>query len=207
MLDGLARRLMDPSLNRAGRKMATLGVAPDALTLTGLALGLACAAAIALQWDFSALLLFAANRIMDGLDGAVARASRLTDRGGFLDITCDFIFYGSVPLAFALRDPALFALPAAVLLAAFYANGASFLAFSAIAAKRGMQTEALGLKSLYYTSGLVEGAETILFFALFMVLPGWFAPLAYGFALLCIITCLARMLLAWRVFGVDGGAK
>ena len=207
MLDGLARRIVTPFMDRAGRRMTALGISPDAVTLAGLALGLACAAAIVAQWDILALLLLAGNRLMDGLDGAIARASRLSDRGGFLDITCDFIFYGSVPLAFALRDPLVFALPAAILLAAFYANGASFLAFSAIAAKRSMQSEVRGFKSLYYTTGLVEGTETILFFVAFILSPRWFAPLAYGFALLCLITCVARIMLGWRVFGVDDDAK
>jgi hypothetical protein len=94
-----------------------------------------------------------------------------------------------------------------VLLAAFYANGASFLAFSAIAARRGMATDQRGLKSLYYTTGLMEGTETILFFAAFMIVPTWYPPLAYAFAMLCAVTTVARLLLAWRVFGVDDGAK
>ena len=56
--------------------------------------------------DGAALLLFILNRLFDGLDGAVARATRRTDRGGFLDIVFDFAVYGAVPLAFALREPA-----------------------------------------------------------------------------------------------------
>jgi phosphatidylglycerophosphate synthase len=203
MLDGLARGLIDPALDRAGRRLAALGVTADGLTLAGLTLGLACALAIVLRLDMLALAFLALSRIADGLDGAVARATRITDRGGFLDIVCDFIFYGSVPMAFALRDPSLCAMPSAVLLAAFYANGASFLAFSAIAARRGMQTTERGVKSLYFTTGLVEGSETILFFAAFILFPDWFAPLAYVFAALCALTCLARIALAWRVFA-DG---
>lgn len=203
MLDGVMRRLLDPALDRIGAGLARAGVGADGVTLAGLALGLLCAASAAFGWDGPALALLAASRLADGLDGAVARASRITDRGGYLDIVADFIFYGSVPLAFALRDPAAFALPAAVLLAAFYANGASFLAFSALAAKRGMTTRTRGLKSLYFTTGLAEGTETIAFFALFLALPAWFGPLAYAFAALCLVTCLSRILLAWRVFGVD----
>ena len=128
MLDGLARRLLDPLLGRAGRALARRGVPADGLTAAGLVLGLACAAAIAARADLLALGLLALNRVGDGLDGAVAGASRRTDRGGFLDIVCDFAFYGAVPLAFAVRDPAANALAAAALLFAFYVNGASFLA-------------------------------------------------------------------------------
>jgi phosphatidylglycerophosphate synthase len=207
MLDGVMRRLIDPVSNRIGRALAAQGVSADALTFAGLALGLGCAAAIALGLDWLALALLALNRGADGLDGAVARARGVTDRGGYIDIAFDFVFYGAVPLAFAARDPAAFALPSAVLLAAFYVNGASFLAFSAIAAKRGMATAQRGVKSLYFTTGLMEGTETIAFFAAFILFPAWYAPLAYAFAALCALTCAARILLGWRVFGVDDGAK
>jgi phosphatidylglycerophosphate synthase len=203
MLDGVMRRLIDPGLDRMARHLAASGLKADHVTLAGFALGMGCAGMIVIQWDALALLLLALGRFADGLDGALARATRATDRGGFLDITLDFLFYGSIPLAFALRDPVQYALPAAVLLAAFYANGASFLAFSALAAKRGMETRSRGSKSLYFTTGLTEGTETIAFFSAFILLPHLFGPLSYIFAILCMITCFARILLGWRVFGVD----
>ncbi len=207
MLDGVMRRLIDPATSRIGLALARRGIGADSVTLAGLALGLGCAGAIAAGLDLLALALLALGRLADGLDGAVARATRITDRGGFLDIACDFVFYGAVPLAFALRDPAAFALPSALLLAAFYVNGASFLAYSAIAAKRGMETRARGEKSLYFTTGLMEGTETILFFAAFILWPAWYPLLAYAFAALCLATCAARILLGWRVFGVDDAPK
>lgn len=203
MLDGVMRRLIDPFLDRAAIHLAAGGLKADHVTLAGFALGMGAAVMIVVQWDGLALLMLALGRFADGLDGAIARATRVTDRGGFLDITLDFLFYGSIPLAFALRDPVPCALPAAVLLAAFYANGASFLAFSALAAKRGLESVERGPKSLYFTTGLTEGTETIAFFTAFILFPQWFAPLAYIFAALCMITCLSRVLLGWRVFGVD----
>jgi phosphatidylglycerophosphate synthase len=207
MLDGVMRRLIDPVLVRVARQLAANGLKADHVTLAGFVLGMGCAVMIVVQWDGLALLLLALGRFADGLDGALARATRVTDRGGFLDVTLDFLFYGSIPLAFALRDPAQCALPATVLLAAFYANGASFLAFSALAAKRGMESTARGPKSLYFTTGLAEGTETIAFFTAFILFPQWFGILAYAFAVLCMITCLARVLLGWRVFGVDDRAN
>jgi phosphatidylglycerophosphate synthase len=207
MLDGVMRRLIDPVLDRVARHLAASGLRADHVTLAGFLLGMGCAAMIVVQSDGLALLLLALGRFADGLDGALARATRVTDRGGFLDITLDFLFYGSIPLAFALRDPQQCALAAAVLLAAFYANGASFLAFSALAAKRGMETNVRGSKSLYFTTGLAEGTETIAVFAAFILAPQWFGALAYVFAVLCMITCFARILLGWHVFGVDDGAN
>ena len=79
MLDGLMRRLIDPPLNALGRTMAARGVTANGVTLAGLALGLLAAAAIALGQPHLALLPLALSRLADGLDGAVARATRKTD--------------------------------------------------------------------------------------------------------------------------------
>lgn len=200
MLDGLMRRLIDPPLARAGRLLAGMGATADGITLVGLVFGLACAGAIAFSLDALALACLAASRLCDGLDGAVARETEKTDRGGFLDIVFDFVFYGAVPLGFALRDPSLFALPAAVLLFTFYINGASFLAFAAVAAKRGMETAARGVKSIYFTAGLAEGTETILAFAVMIVFPAWFPLIAYFFAGLTLMTAISRIVFASVVF-------
>jgi phosphatidylglycerophosphate synthase len=138
--------------------------------------------------------------VADGLDGAVARAHGVTDFGGYLDITCDFIFYAAVPLAFILADPGTNGVAGAVLLASFYINGASFLGYAILAEKKQMKSDARGTKSLYFTGGLLEGTETIAFFVAICLLPAWFAPMAYVFAGLCVLTTLARIGLAAKVF-------
>jgi phosphatidylglycerophosphate synthase len=200
MLDGIMRRAIDPPLNAMGQVLAARGVSADFLTGLGLVTGLASAAAIVGQAGILAMVLMLTSRLLDGLDGAVARASRHTDLGGFLDIVFDFAFYGAIPLAFALRDPAANAVPTAVLLFAFYVNGASFLAFAAVAAKRGLDTQVRGLKSIYFTVGIAEGTETILVFALMILWPAGFPILAYAFAALTIMSAITRVTLARRVF-------
>ncbi len=200
MLDGWMRRRIDPPLDRLGQGLARVGISADAVTLTGLGLGLTAALMIVLQVDGAALGLFGLNRLLDGLDGAIARSTRRTDRGGFLDIVLDFAIYGAIPLAFALREPGVFALPAAVLLFSFYVNGASFLAFAAVAAKRGMSSDIRGIKSIYFTAGFMEGTETILFFAAMILFPQHFPILAYAFAGLTLMSALARIILAWHAF-------
>ncbi|TFL19522.1 CDP-alcohol phosphatidyltransferase family protein [Jannaschia formosa] len=199
MLDAHVRRLIDPPLNRLGRGLADRGVTANGVTLTGLALGLAAAVLIALGAPGWALLPLLASRLADGLDGAVARATRRTDYGGYLDIWSDFLFYGAIPFAFAVMAPEN-ALPAAFLLLSFYVNGTSFLGFATMAEKRGLETSAQGAKSLYYSAGLLEGTETIAFFVLLCLLPGWFAPLAWAFGILCFYTATARVLAARTVF-------
>jgi phosphatidylglycerophosphate synthase len=199
VLDGAVRRLIGSPLDAAGRWLARHGATADGLTVAGFLFGLAAAAAIASGATLLALLPLALSRLLDGLDGAVARATRKTDRGGYLDITLDFAFYGAVPLAFALRDQAD-ALAAAVLLFSFYVNGASFLAFSALAARRGMETTARGEKTIYFTAGLAEGTETLAAFVAMCVWPAAFAPIAWTFAGLCLVTAASRVALAVRTF-------
>lgn len=201
MLDGWMRGRIDPVLNRMGRRLARHRIGADAVTLVGLGLGLVATALIAAGASTGlALFPLLAGRLADGLDGAIARATRKTDFGGFLDITCDFLFYGAIPLAFVLRAPEANGPAGAFLLCSFYVNGASFLGFAVLAEKRGMVTQARGEKSLYFTAGLLEGSETILFFTALCLWPTAFAPLAWAFGAACFVTALSRVMLARQVF-------
>lgn len=200
MLDRHIRPLIDPPLNWLGREIARAGISANMVSLIGLAFGLAAAAAIVLELFLLAILLIMASRLADGLDGAVARASHVTDFGGYLDIVCDYVFYASIPLAFVALDPEAHGIAGAFLLLSFYVNGGSFLGFSILAEKKQMRSTAHGVKSLYFTGGLLEGTETIAFFVLLCLIPHFFASLAWGFGFLCIITAIARVLLAARIF-------
>lgn len=199
MLDARLRPLIDPPLNALGRTLASLGFTANALTFAGLAFGLAGAAAITFDHLGWGLALILANRLLDGLDGAVARVRGPSDLGGYFDIVADFAFYVSVPLGFGLLAPAN-ALPALVLVASFVLTGVSFLAFAVIAAKRGQTTEAHGRKSFFYSTGLAEGTETILVFLAMCLVPAWFGVLAYAYAGLCALTVIQRSAMAARAF-------
>lgn len=200
MLDGAARRLIDPVLDDLGARLARARVTADQVTYAGFAIGLVSAAAIAFGVYSLGLLLMLLSRLCDGLDGAVARHTKKTDRGGFLDIVLDFAFYGGVPLGFVLADPAANAVAGATLIFSFYVNGTTFLAYAIMAEKRKLTTEARGPKSLYYTTGLAEATETIAVFAAFCLFPSAFAVLAYIFAALTFVTAAARILLAIEMF-------
>lgn len=199
MLDAKLRPLIDPPLNAIGRKLAGLGVTANALTFTGLALGLGGAGAIALGHLGWGLALIIANRLLDGLDGAVARVRGPSDLGGYFDIVADFAFYVSVPVGFGLLAPAN-AIPALVLTASFVLTGVSFLAFAVIAAKRGAETDAHGTKSFFYSTGLAEGAETIAVFIAMCAAPAWFGQIAFAYAGLCVLTVVQRSAMAASEF-------
>lgn len=192
----LQRRVLTPP----GRWLAACGVQADHLTLAGFAVGVLAVPALAFGAYGLALILLAVNRLADGLDGAVARLTGATDRGAFLDIALDFVFYALFPLGFALADPALNALPAAVLIAAFVGTGSSFLAFAAIAAKRGESALRYPTKGIYYLGGLTEGFETIIVFVAMCLFPQVFLILAYGYAAACALTTLLRWHQGWLAF-------
>ncbi len=199
MFDAKLRPLIDPPLNRAGLALARMGVSANMLTFTGLALGLGGAVAIGFGELWLGLALIVANRLADGLDGAVARATTPTDLGGYFDIVADFAFYVSIPVGFGVLDPAN-TLPALVLVAAFVLTGTSFLAFATIAGKRGEETQAHGRKSFFYSTGLAEGAETIAVFIAMALFPAWFGVIAYAYAALCVLTVIQRSALAVHQF-------
>lgn len=200
MLDRLAVALLRPPVTAAAQVLARAGLGANSITLLGFAIGLGAAMAIALGSNLAGAALILLSRLCDALDGAVARQTRATDAGAFLDIALDFVFYASIPLAFAMAVPAANALPAAVLLAAFIGTGSSFLAFAIFAAKRGMASTDWPDKSLYFLGGLTEATETLAVFLAMCLWPQHFAPLAYGFAALCAITTASRIGWGWRAF-------
>lgn len=201
MLDGWMRGRLDPALDAMAAPLARAGVSANAITVAACLIGLGAAAAIASGASLLGFVLLLVSRVGDGLDGAVAKVEGRTDLGGYLDIVLDFAVYGAIPLGFAVLDPAANALPATVLVVTFYVNGASFLAYAALAERRGMTTAARGPKSLYFTTGLAEATETIAVFALACLLPAWFPILAYAFAAVTAVTACSRIALAARVFG------
>lgn len=200
MFDRLATRLIRPTVDALAAPLARAGVQANTVTILALALGLGAAALIANGFFALGGVLIVLSRACDALDGAIARQTQATDLGGFLDIVLDFVFYASIPLAFALADPAHNALAAAVLLAAFVGTGSSFLAFAVIAAKRQWDNLAYPNKSFYFLGGLTEGFETLLCFIAMCCWPGYFSALAWGFAALCVVTLVTRVVWGVRAF-------
>ncbi len=187
-------------LLRRPAQMLARWVTADQISVVGFALGALAVPALALGFYGLALVLLWLNRVADGLDGAIARITGPTDRGAFLDIALDFVFYALFPLGFALADPVANALPAAVLIASFVGTGSSFLAFASIAARRGLTAADYPNKGIYYLGGLTEGFETIVVFALMALFPAWFGVLAYGYAAACCLTTATRWRMGWQAF-------
>jgi len=199
MFDARLRPLIDPALNLMGAALARRGVSANQVSAAGAACGALAGLAIGLGHPLAGLALILASRLLDGLDGAVARHRGTTDLGGYLDIFCDYVFYLAIPLGFGFAAPAN--LPFALLLtASFTLTAVSFLAYATLAAKRGLETQAHGPKSFFYSTGLAEGAETLFAFVLMCLWPAGFPLIASVFAALCILTVIQRSLIAARMF-------
>ncbi len=211
MFDARLRPLIDKPLNAVARTLSGTGITPNMITGFGFFLGLLAAASLVFRLDYVALALILLSRIMDGLDGAVARhaaprsrhpgaKSQESDLGGYYDIVADFLFYSGIILAFAVGRPEN-ALMAAFLIFCFVGTGSSFLAYAIIAAKQNRNHDRQGKKSFYFLTGITEGSETIVVLCLICLFPGWFGQIAAIFGALCLITTFGRVLQARRDFG------
>ncbi len=195
MFDKQLRRIKDLIINRAAKRSAA-SFSPNIITtlafLTGLILIFLLYRGLYL-WGFG---LWIVNRILDGLDGAIARINKKqTDFGGYYDILTDFVIYAGIPLALVLSDISVEKLLAlAFLLAVFYINAASWMYLSAILEKRKNQNNKLTAVAM--PSGIIEGAETIVFYALFMLFPSILIHLFYLMAILTILGVLLRFIWA-----------
>ena len=193
MLDKWMAPLTQRPLRKLAAGLLCRGVSADQITITGFLLGMVAIPLLSQGYYFLALLAIVTNRILDGLDGTLARMSTPSDAGGFLDITLDFIFYSGVVLGFALASPQQNALAACTLIFSFMGTGASFLAYAVMAERHQLKPPHHQHKSLYYLGGLAEGTETITLFALCCLLPDHFVQLAYGFSAICIWTAVLRV--------------
>ena len=213
MLDASLHPVIKPLLARLASPLVRLGMSANQVTLTGFAIGMLAMPLLSIEAHGWALAAIGINRLSDGLDGAIARATGGSDLGGYLDITCDFIFYSAVIFGFAWANPTANALPAAFLIFSFIGTGSSFLAYAIIDAKRasqGRRTSSVGGrrrasdKAFAYLGGITEGSETIILLVLICLLPESFVVAAWVFGGLCWITTFGRMAAAWRDFAASG---
>lgn len=194
MLDKFITPVIKSLLTPVVMLMHKRGITADQLTVVGFLVGLLAVPLLAFEMWYGALVAIALNRILDGLDGALARyANQSSSAGGFLDITLDFLFYAAIPLGFILANPEQNAIAGSLLLATFIGTGSSFLAFAIAAEKFKLEKPQFKYKSFYYLNGLTEGTETIALFIAFCIWPQHFAVMASIFAIACGITIFTRI--------------
>ena len=179
---------------------------PNQITVLGFILGFFMCILIFFQFYFAALALLLLNRFCDGLDGTMARLTTPTPLGGYLDIVSDFTIYSGFVLAFGLSNSSYTHL-SMVLLFLYIGTGTTFLAKAAIQTQLDKISETNDSvkqlpKSFHYTSGLVEGTETIIFMILCLLLPNFFILISIIFGILCLITFISRVIVCYVEFNL-----
>ena len=188
------------SMNDLGRGLAGVGLSANLVTILGFAIGLLCINFLAMEMYATAALCIILNRICDALDGAIARNSKVTDFGVFLDASLDYIFYAGVIFGFALANPMSNAIPASFMLFAFTSSSCAMLAYAVVAYKtKSSQEIKLGM-SPFYLGGLAQGFETLTVLLLMCLLPHYFVTLAVILGVLCLIKTLSILFTAYYTF-------
>ena len=201
MLDKVLRPPKERLLVPAAR--LTRRVHPTVLTLIAFGMGVLAVVAVLLHAPLVALGLWLANRFLDGLDGSAARFQhRQSDLGGYVDILLDMVIYAALPLALVVSAPSPAGyLSLAFLLAVYYLNSGSWLYLAALLEKRRQGAGARGEQtSITMPSGLIEGAETVVCYCLFLLWPGQIVLLFSVFAALVLVTVSQRLVWAVRSF-------
>lgn len=200
MFDHVLRRLKDRWFAPVARALGP-GIPPNAISLVAFLVGLGSAVAVARGADALALALWIANRLLDGLDGSVARVhGRQSDFGGYLDILLDFVVYAAIPVGMVLatRERTL-AVAGVVLLASFFVNAASWMYLAAVLERRSSGATARGeLTTVTMPPGIVAGTETFFFYAVFLLVPHWRVMGFAVMAALVAVTVVQRLWWGWR---------
>ncbi|MGH3436785.1 MAG: CDP-alcohol phosphatidyltransferase family protein [Sciscionella sp.] len=209
MLDARARALLASPIDRLVRWLDRAWLTPGMLTAAGLVIGLASAGAAAARAWFVALALWLVSRLLDGVDGPLARRRGGGSAfGGFADIVSDFTVYGAFVVGMAVGTGEY--LPFLFVLLAYYINGAAFLAFSSIAERVGRQID--DGRSLSFVGGLTEGTETVASGVLFCLLPQYAGLqyaglLAWIWAAAVAFTACQRVVFARRALSTAGWGR
>jgi phosphatidylglycerophosphate synthase len=206
MFDASLRRTKD----RIGLPVAVRlkGVSPNTISLAAFAVGI-LTTWLAFRGLFGwALAFWLVSRVLDGLDGLLARVhQKQSDFGGYLDILMDFAIYSALPIGIVLSAPSPDRyLALAFMLAAFYVNGASWMYLAAILEKRGSQfvgdpAAPPTMTTVVMPSGLVGATETILAYCAFLIWPDQVSLLFSIFGGMVVFTTFQRLVWAWNKFG------
>jgi phosphatidylglycerophosphate synthase len=198
VIDAQLRETKEVVLGPLARRVPG-GIHPIAVTLLAVLPGLGAAlAAAAGQWAW-AVGLWLANRALDGLDGTLARQrDQQTGLGAYLDILMDFLVYAAIPIGLAVHaDEKSTWIAVAVLLASFYVNTVSWAYLSALLERRNGEAPRQ-LTSVSMPGGLIEGAETVVLYAIMLAVPSFAPTLFVAMAVAVAITVGQRAIWAVR---------
>lgn len=200
MIDGTLRevkeKLLFPLACQTGKY-----IHPTMITVVSGVFGIGASVAAARQLYSLGLTFWIINRVLDGLDGTVARVhNHQSDLGAYIDIMIDFIVYATIPIGLVIGRPEqLPTIALIVLFAVFYVNTISWSYLSALLERRAQGAATRSEKtSITMPKGLIEGTETIFFYALFFIFPSAIGVLFLIMGALTAVSAGQRILWAIR---------
>jgi len=173
-------------LDSIGRALTAIGMTPTAMTALGLAMVVAGSVMVGTERMVSGAGVIAVGSLLDGLDGAVARASgKVSARGAFLDSAFDRVgeIAAFAGLAFAMEGEARI-----LLLIVLAIGGAMLVPYMRARA------EAEGLMG---TGGLMGRTERLILFCAGLIFD-FVEPMLWIFVVLVWLTALTRFLRSYR---------
>lgn len=195
MFDRRARVLCSPVLDVFGERLVRLGVRADLVTGVGWLVGAGTCVAVGFQMWTIALLGWIVNRILDGLDGPVARRRGATDFGAYLDLVADFSIYSGFVVALAIARPDA-RLASVVLLGTYYLSGVALLSGAALLDRRNVERS--DERGVRFMGGLAEGLETIIAYVVILLAPSWAVGVEWVFAAMVLVTAVQRLMFVRR---------
>lgn len=198
MFDTPLRKVKDQVGAPLARRLSR--VSPITISLIGLVIALLAAWSAYRQIYFAAFALWILNRVLDGLDGLLARMhNKQSDFGGYVDILTDFVAYAALPIGLVAGSPSNERyLALAFMLASFYINTASWMYLAALLEKRALHGDDTQT-SIVMPAGLIGGFETIIAFGAFTLFPAYLTILYIIFSMLVFITIAQRLIWAKRI--------
>ena len=183
MLDSLIKPHLAPIMDNMAPKIAQSGLTANNLTLIGFVFGFTGCFLVGMQIYPIGLALLLLGFFFDGLDGAVARVTKETELGTFLDMISGVILFAAFPFFFMLSAPG-HSMAAAILLFSYLLMGVINLSYDFFALKKGAAAA---------KGGLVETSEIIVFITLCCLYPPGFSAFAAMLALMCLATAMIRL--------------
>ncbi len=196
MLDYKVRKVLDPKLDRVGKFFAHLGIPADFVTLLGWLFGVAAIIFVSQRFFWLSLIFWLINRVLDGLDGPIARSGNRSPIGGLLDLLADFSIYGGYLVGLAIAMPSQ-GVALAVLFLSYYLSGMTLMAISSMKSESKAKTP--GKRTFYFANGLAEGTETIIAYSLICIIPWAANIILWVFSVMVFITFLQRAVIAMKL--------
>jgi phosphatidylglycerophosphate synthase len=198
MFDPIFTRVLRAPLAKGAEALAERHISATQVTLGGFAAAVLCATAVAYGFYWLGFLLLIANRVADGVDGALARMTHPTDFGAYLDMVLDFVAFTLIAGSFAAGRPE-HAVPAVVVAASLMGLASTFLGFAVVAATRGLIPD-MKDKPFTLAGGIVETSEITVFLLIVLLWPSVFPTAAWIFSAACWVTMAQRIYEARATF-------